>query len=625
MTDPTKTRGARKLAAAIGSFVLAPRIAGAKAIDVGASTGGFSAILLEHGARAVTAIDVGRGQLADALREDPRVHWHEQTDFRRAPLAFEPGPFDFFTVDVSFMAARNVLRPLAFRLRQGAEGIVLLKPQFELPKALVHAGDVSDPKLRARALERFSERARELGFRLEGQRDSSVAGGSGTVEIFLHLRFEGRTSKLPQPGEHRGASAKSQPGAKRAKAAPSKPPPAAALDDRLHWFAVAAPGLEGVLAQELRALPQLADVSESVGGVSFAGTLEAGYAANLRSRVATRVLLRLGEVEAREFAQLRRRLARLPFERFLSPRRALRIDASAHRCRLYHTGALRENLLHAASDRLGARLVLQAGAASDTEQNGEDERNDDNAADLPFGRESFARVLIRGDADRFSVSVDSSGLLLHRRGARVETGRAPLRETLASGILLLAGYDATQPLVNAMCGAGTIALEAAGIALGRAGGHARGFAMESFPCFEGDLGRAARAHAAPAEPAQPPAAIYAFDRDARAVESARRNLERADAAAYVQLACTDIRDAVPPAGTGLFIANPPYGRRLSHAREVGELYRVLGDRLRHFWRGWRIALLVPRETSKRAFGLKRAQDFPLVNGGIRVKLLVAQL
>ena len=101
------------------------------------------------------------------------------------------------------MAARNVLRPLAFRLRAGAEGIVLLKPQFELPKPDVRGGDVSDPQLRSKAFARFAARAETLGFAVIEQRDSAVSGGSGTIEIFLHLRFGGRPESLPQPGEQR--------------------------------------------------------------------------------------------------------------------------------------------------------------------------------------------------------------------------------------------------------------------------------------------------------------------------------------------------------------------------------------------------------------------------------------
>jgi putative N6-adenine-specific DNA methylase len=606
VTSPNATRGARKLQAAIDAFGLAARIAGASAIDVGASTGGFTATLLAHGARHVSAIDVGRGQLAAQLRADPRVAAYEQTDFRRAPLALAPGPFDFFTVDVSFMAARNVLRALAFRLAPGAHGIVLLKPQFELPSSAVRGGDVSDPRLRRRAYARFEARARALGFSVLAQRESDVAGGSGTIEMPLHVVFEQRPASLPKPGERRPARPANA-GAARA---------ASSGERTKTWFAVAAPGLSALLAREIAAIAGVHDAREQPGGVEFRGELSAGRTVNVHSRVATRVLLRLGEVQAREFGELRRRLGRLDFAAVLAPDRPLRIDATARGCRLYHTAALAQTLQLAASDVVGARLELARKDEADTE-------GGDPA--LPFGQESFQRLLLRGDRDRFTVSADSSGLLLHRRGARVETGRAPLRETLAAAALLLAGYDGEQPLVNAMCGAGTIALEAVDIALGRAPGRARHFALETFPCTRNQPPAPIDAAAASAERPAPRAPIHAFDSSAAAIEIARRNAERAGAAQHLQLDCADLLDYTPREPAGLLVANPPYGKRLGRARDVHELYREIGDRLRAAWRGYRVALLVRRDVRAEVFGLAPVRSFPLDNGGIAIKLLVGEV
>src|SRR4051794_4989376 len=202
------SRAAGKLEAALSLFDLGRAVRGASAVDVGASTGGFTQTLLAHGAREVLAVDVGHGQLAEPVRGDPRVTSMEGVDWKRLSLHEAPGPFDFFTVDVSFVAARNMLRGLAFRLRPGAEGVVLVKPQFELPDRLVKDGDVADPALRARALGRFTEKATALGFAVVETIDSPVAGGSGTVEILAHLRFEGRPAALPAPGERRGQAAR---------------------------------------------------------------------------------------------------------------------------------------------------------------------------------------------------------------------------------------------------------------------------------------------------------------------------------------------------------------------------------------------------------------------------------
>ncbi|MGZ3426761.1 MAG: SAM-dependent methyltransferase, partial [Polyangia bacterium] len=258
-------RGGLKLEAAIERFGLAARIKGAQAIDIGASTGGFTETLLAHGAAHVTAVDVGTGQLHPSLRDDKRVTNLEGVHWKTLPLSTAPGPFDFFTVDVSFIAARNMLRGLAFRLRPGAEGVVLVKPQFEVADKRVRAGDVSDPNLRRDALAEVREKGAALGFQLVEHADSPVAGGSGTVEILAHLRFEGRSAKLPQPGESRGQ--KERPGGRAASRKQTVTP------DSFSMFAVAAPGVEPVLAREVAALAGVRDVKTIAGGVEFSGDL----------------------------------------------------------------------------------------------------------------------------------------------------------------------------------------------------------------------------------------------------------------------------------------------------------------------------------------------------------------
>ena len=582
-------------------FGLRERVRGAKIVDVGASTGGFTDVLLRQGAARVTAVDVGHGQLLERLRRDRRVEVLEGADWKTLSLATAPGPFDFFSVDVSFVAARNMLRGLAFRLRPGAEGVVLVKPQFELPPRLVKGGQVTDPALRARALEAFAGKAAALGFVVVAHADSPVEGGQGTVEILTHLRFEGRPAALPQPGEKRPAvAAKRPPAAPRAEAR-------AALD----WFAVAAPGLEEVVRVEVAALEGVTAVRVVDGGVEFGGPLEVGMRANLWLRVATRVLLRLGAVEAREFAQLRHRARRLPWDRYLDGERPLRVEAVSSRSRLYHTGALAETVALAAADAVPG-VKLAAGK-------GEDDAED--------GAPPAARVLVRGQQDRFVISVDTSGELLHRRGWRLEAGRAPLRETLAAGILALAGHDPAAPFVDPMCGAGTIVLEAAARALGRAPGLGRAFAFEGWPAFEGAAWDRLRdqAHAA-AKAVALPAPVHGYDRDERAVEIARRNAARAGLGDQVVIEQAELGAAAPPAGgPGLVVVNPPYGPRLAARTRGGREAPGIARALRATFPGWRAGLLVAAPAAPRALGLRVHGRHRLVNGGLRVELLVAEL
>jgi putative N6-adenine-specific DNA methylase len=586
------TRGGRKLEAAFTAFGLAGRVRGGSAVDVGASRGGFVSALLASGAAHVTAIDVGHGQLLPELARDKRVTSLERTDFKTLSLAVAPGPFDFFTVDVSFVAGRSMLRGLAFRLRDGAEGVVLVKPQFELPGALVKNGQVDAPALRKRALDTFTAKAVRLGFEVVATLDSPVAGGSGTVEILAHLRFAGRPKSLPQPGERKP---------RRAATRASRPP-----SETLRWFAVASPGLEGPLRAELALLPGISDALAVEGGVDFSGPLAAGMAANQWSRIATRVVVRVGEVKARDFAPLRRSLAKFSWRSFVPVGRALRIDVSTGHCRLYHTGALADTVALAVEDCVG-KLPAR----------------DKSAEGSPISEDDFStRILLRGQDDRFVASVDSSGALLHRRGWRLEAGAAPLRETLAAGILALCEYDPARPLVDPMCGSGTIAIEAAARARGLAPGAGRAFAFERWPSHDEAIWQKVRSSVG--KETLPAGPIFASDRDARAVEMARRNAARAGVEGDLRFAVAAFGDGEIPDPPGLVVINPPYGRRLGQRPQALCLGRGIGQTLFARYRGWRAAVLCPDPTFVAAVaagaGRKPAQTHMLRNGGLRVHL-----
>ncbi len=620
------TRGGRKLAAAIERFSLAKVAAGASVIDVGASTGGFTEVWLRAGAARVTAIDVGRDQLAARLRADPRVHSMEGTNFRTLALGAAPGPFDAFSVDVSFASARSQLRALAFRLRPGAQGVVLVKPQFELPAHRIRHGDVSDLRLRTEAVARVREKAGSLGFRLLETIDSPVAGGSGTVEILAHLVFDGRSARLPQPGERRAAPNR----------APAAPPDARGEEEnalarnanrasrgvagggviargsveRVQAFAIALPGLEAVVTREVAALPGVEDVRAVPGGTEWSGPPSLVLHANLRLRVASRILVRIGTVEAREFSQLRRGVARLDVERFVAAADAIRVGASATRCRLRHTGALEETVALGIADRLrrvarSARASVAAAAAAD----------------------GASRLFVRGENDRFTVSVDASGDLLHRRGWRSETSGAPLRETVAAGILALAAYDPSRPLVDPFCGAGTIAIEAARIATGRAAGLDRPFACEHWPSSDPVASRALRARLAEEVLAAAPAPIVASDADERAAERTRRNAERAGVASSVSVTCRAISELRAPrgAGRGLLVANPPWGHRLGTFASARDLHHRLGSILRERFARWRVAILVGDPRLVDALRLAPVSAHHIRSGGIRARLLIVEL
>ena len=188
--EPYVSRGGHKLAAALDAFAISPR--GLVCLDAGASTGGFTDVLLQRGARRVYAVDVGRGQLAEALRSHPDVVSMERTNARRLNASSLAEPVDLASVDVSFISLGLVLGPVAstFGPRGGAI-VALVKPQFEAGRGQVKGGVVRDPAVHLEVLERVAGRALELGLEPLDVITSPILGPEGNREFLLHLRVPG--------------------------------------------------------------------------------------------------------------------------------------------------------------------------------------------------------------------------------------------------------------------------------------------------------------------------------------------------------------------------------------------------------------------------------------------------
>ena len=194
---PYVSRGGVKLAAALDAFAI--DCAGRVALDVGASTGGFTDCLLRRGAAKVHAVDTGRGQIDARLRNDPRVVLHERTNARDLDAAMVPDPIDVAAIDVSFTSARRVLPAVAARLAPGARVVVLVKPQFEARRAEVRPGGlVLDPEVRARVVGEIAAAAEALGLARIGVVPSPIAGAHGNAEFLLALRNPEK--ELPDAG-----------------------------------------------------------------------------------------------------------------------------------------------------------------------------------------------------------------------------------------------------------------------------------------------------------------------------------------------------------------------------------------------------------------------------------------
>ncbi|HEU4385729.1 MAG TPA: RNA methyltransferase [Anaeromyxobacteraceae bacterium] len=216
-----------------------------------------------------------------------------------------------------------------------------------------------------------------------------------------------------------------------------------------------------------------------------------------------------------------------------------------------------------------------------------------------------------------TLSLDAAGAPLFKRGWRARVGAAPLRESLAAGMLLSCGYDGSVPFLDPMCGSGTLAIEAALIAARRAPGLSRRFAFESWPGHDATRTRYLRARLE-AEAREPPRPIHASDRNGGAVRLATRNAEAAGVSAWVRPARAEAAGVAPPPGPGLCAVNPPYGRRLDDDAEGA--WRALAALLPRL-AGWTLAVLAPQRRLEDVLGRRPEEALPVRNGGLRCRLL----
>ncbi|PIE19055.1 MAG: RNA methyltransferase [Proteobacteria bacterium] len=364
-------------------------------------------------------------------------------------------------------------------------------------------------------------------------------------------------------------------------------------------FIACAPGVEPLLAAEVAGL-DLGRPRAVPGGVTLEGGLGAVHRANLELGLALRVLVRVGRFPARNPRELEARARALPWERWLAPGVALDLRVRCRKSRLYHTGLVAERVRAGITARLGAAPTALAEG------------------------QPRARLQVRLDHDRCTVSADTSGAALHRRGYRLATGKAPLREDLARLLLVASGWDRDSPLIDPFCGAGTIAIEAARWARGIPPGWDRRFAFEDAPGHDPAAWAAARAAAeARIRPSAPP--VLASDRDPGAVEATRANAARAGVAADIEVRQAPLgRSALAaslPADPGAVVTNPPWGRRVSARGKLRPLYGSLGRHLAALGPRWGIALAVGDPGLARALDLHLERALTTDAGGAKVQLL----
>lgn len=368
-------------------------------------------------------------------------------------------------------------------------------------------------------------------------------------------------------------------------------------------------GLEGVLAVEIEAAGG-SITNRTRRGVSFHGTCEVMWRVNLCSRVASRVLRKVCDFRARTRDDLYQVVSAVDWQRFMTTDQTVAVDSTGR------ADGLRDPRFigQVTKDAICDRFRRETGRRPSVDRHWPD-----------------LRVNVHLNGVDGVLSVDSSGERLHRRGYRRKTGEAPLRETLAAGMLALAGWDGSVPLTDPMCGSGTIPIEAAliarryppGLLRTREGGA--GFGFQRRPEYDAQafeaVADALRAGILP----QATVPIVGSDNDARILTTAKANADRAGVDADITWSEADIFDAAPAGPDGSLVTNPPYGARLGDVEDLEETYRALGDAMKQQFRGATAWVLCGEPALAKRIGLRASRRIPLFNGPIECRLLRFEL
>ena len=363
----------------------------------------------------------------------------------------------------------------------------------------------------------------------------------------------------------------------------------------LPLFAPCPRGLEDLLAGELSALGGV-EPRAVPGGVAFRGDWHACYRANLRSRIASRVLWKLEDFRYRSEDDVYAAARAFDWPSHFGVERTLRVNVTAQRSPLksleFATLRIKDAVCDRFRDATGRRPSVDRAAPD-------------------------VRVHAFLEADKGALYLDTSGEPLFKRGWRAGQGEAPLRENLAAGIVMLSGWKPGEPLLDPMCGSGTMLVEAAAIARGRAPGARRGFAFQKLSSFQPEIWNAIQKENR--EEVRTPR-LFGSDLDPKALAMARRNLAEAGVERWVTLERADILERAAPAPSGVLIANPPYGERTGSPEALARFYPKLGDALKRKFAGWRCYLFTADLRLPKLIGLRPSRRIPLHNGALECRL-----
>ncbi len=364
------------------------------------------------------------------------------------------------------------------------------------------------------------------------------------------------------------------------------------------YFATCPRGLEALLATEIKAVGAK-DIKPTDGGVAFSGELAVCYSANLHSRIATRILMQVGQGRYATEDDLYQAAYKINWPNWFDVKHDFMVKVTGVKCPLKSLEFATLRIKDAVCDKF--RQVVDSRPYVDT-------------------KTPAVRIHAYLTAENYQFYVDTSGDALYMRGNRKASIEAPLRENLAAGILQLSGWQAGQPLLDPMCGSGTFLLEAAMMVLNIAPGLHRSFGFEKLKNYESDTWKKIKNTALKNVKPVSFQKLHGSDMDLRAVRVARQNLSEAGLLEAVQLTQVDITEVIPPADSGVLVANPPYGVRIGEDEELALLYPKMGEALKRKFAGWNTYFLTNDMRLPKLMRLTPSKRTPLFNGPLECRL-----
>jgi putative N6-adenine-specific DNA methylase len=370
------------------------------------------------------------------------------------------------------------------------------------------------------------------------------------------------------------------------------------------YFATVARGLEPIVARELAGLGAK-KVRPDFTGVHFAGDRALLYKVNLWARTIFRVLVPIGEFHCPNAEVLYQEIQNIDWHEYLNPENTLAVTSTGGNKKLNHTHFTALQVKNAIVDQQRVKFGQRSSV---------DVQNPDLTVNVHIYQ------------DKCTVSLDSSGTSLHRRGYRQAMGAAPLKETLAAALLDMAEWNASLPFVDPLCGSGTLPLEAGLKAMNIAPGLLRQkFGFESFADFDSQLWQQIVTDAQDSKLSAPQALIWGSDRDPDIIEQAQSNAERCGIASQIKFTQAELAQIEAPADCGVLMLNPPYGERLGDVKELAALYKTIGDICKQRFKGWTAFVLTGNKELAKKIGLKAARRIPVYNGSLACTLLKYEL